>query len=279
MDFARRTQTSLRTVPWIRAAALVVALAAVTSISGCTKETAVHKTAVVSEPTLDQRMVAEDFGFPSRPPSLKRGKEIFQQTCSRCHAQGYWQTQKVKEDLAYTTPIDLYLMLSTGQAPAVTMPTDQRHQLLGMAHAVHGRGPMITFRDLSRDDRWATIFYARYLAGAGDIAGPNPAKPDLTVDSIFGGNCAVCHGKRGQADGPLHVGKTGNHELHNSEIPHDLLPAPANFTQYDRLYNRTDAQLFRYICQGIYPSAMPSWYGDVSRDRILAPSIMCSTTS
>jgi hypothetical protein len=47
----------------------------------------------------------------------------------------------------------------------------------------------------------------------------------------------------------------------------NFMPPPANFTQYNRVYNRTDAQLFKYICEGIYPSAMPAWYGDVNVDK------------
>jgi hypothetical protein len=137
------------------------------------------------------------------------------------------------------------------------LPTPQRRQLLPKKHPA--------FKDtLNRDDRWAVIFYTRYLAGAGDIKSPDP-KTD--VANIFGGNCAVCHGTKGRADGPLHTGKTGNHELHDAPLHHDFVPPPADFRQYDRMYNRTDAQLFRYICQGIYPSGMPSWYGNVNVDK------------
>jgi hypothetical protein len=148
-------------------------------------------------------------------------------------------------------------MLSTGKAPQIVMPTAQRKQLLPKNH------PDFKLK-MTPDDRWAVIFYARYLAGAGDIKSPDP-KTD--VASIFGGNCAVCHGTKGRADGPLHTGKTGNHELHDAEIHHDFVPAPADFQQYSRVYNRTDAQLFRYICQGVYPSGMPSWYGNVNVDK------------
>lgn len=243
-------------------AALTIAIAVLVSMSGCTERKAtIQKShgALASAPAVDERLLAEDFGFPSRPPSLKRGKEVFQQHCASCHAAGYWQTQKVKENIAYTTPIDTFLFLTTGKAPEVLLPNKERRAVLPGTHPA-------AFRDvLSRDDRWAAIFYARYLAGAGDMPNPSANSPD--VAAIFGGNCAVCHGPKGQADGPLHTGRTGNHELKNAEQYNNFMPAPANFTQYDRLYNRTDAQLYKYICQGLYPSAMPSWYGNVNLDK------------
>ncbi len=243
-----------------RLAAMSVLLAAVTLVSGCTGQKAKIQSgasSLVAETTINERLVQEDFAFPSHPPSLKRGKEVFQQHCVKCHAVGYWQQPKVKTNLAYTTPIDLYLMLTTGKAPEIVLPTRERKQLLPNHLAVKDQ--------LSRDDRWAVIFYTRYLAGAGDMPKPNAQSPDIAA--IFGGNCAVCHGSSGRADGPLFTGKTGNHELKDAELVHNFMPAPADFRQYNRMYNRTDAQIFKYICQGIYPSAMPSWYGNVDRDK------------
>jgi len=243
-------------------AAMLLSLLTVV-VSGCTSQEAKLSNAnpaLLTEPVVDTTLNEQDFGFPSQSPSLKRGKEIFDQQCVKCHVSGYWQSSKVKQDLAYTTPIDLYLMLSSGKAEPVLMPTAQRKQVLPANH--------ISIREnVGRDDRWAVIFYARYLAGAGDIQAPGGGGRDAMQSKVFGGNCAVCHGNRGQADGPLHIGRTGNHELHDGQLRNDLVPAPANFTQYSRMYNRTDAQIFKYICQGIYPSAMPSWYGNVERDK------------
>jgi mono/diheme cytochrome c family protein len=244
----------------VKALAFTAALSLTVLASGCTEQKASvskDQSALLSAPVVDQRLLQEDFAFPSKTPSLLQGREIYQNQCMACHVQGYWQTPKVKQDLAYTTPIDLYLMLSTGGAPKVMMPTPERRQLLPATHPA--------FRDkISRDDRWAVLFYARYLAGAGDIKSPD-AKTDMAA--IFGGNCAVCHGPKGQGDGPLYTAKTGNHELMNGAQVHNLNPAPANFQQYDRIYNRTDAQLLKYVCEGIYPSAMPAWFGDVNVDK------------
>ena len=57
----------------------------------------------------------------------------------------------------------------------------------------------------------------------------------------------------------------------NGEVLRNLIPPPAQFIEepgFQRMYNRTDAQLQKYICEGIYPSAMPAWYGDVHREAI-----------
>lgn len=261
MDFSYKKQTHPHRPYVIKALTVAAAFSLMALISGCTGQTAkigkANQPALLSEPVMDKTLAEQDFAFPSQPPSLMQGREIFQQQCVKCHAQSYWQGQKVKEDLAYTTPIDLYLMLSTGKSPQVVMPTAQRRQLLPASHMV--------FKDtLSHDARWAVIFYTRYLAGAGDIKSPDP-KTD--VAAIFGGNCAVCHGTKGQGDGPLYTGNPGNHELHKATQTNNFMPPPANFTQYNRLFNRTDAQLVKYICEGIYPSAMPAWYGNVNVDK------------
>lgn len=261
MDFSSKKQT-FRKAPLAKVFALTAAVAVMATITGCAgQETKINmgetKSPMLTEPMVDQQLADQDFAFPSQRPSLMRGREIFQSQCVKCHTQASWQSDKVKHDLAYTTPIDTYLMLTTGQAPAMTMPTPQRRQVLPAHHP--------GFRDaLGRDDRWAVIFYTRYLAGDGDIKSPVP-KTD--VAAIFGGNCAVCHGTKGQADGPLYTAKTGNHELHDGTQVKNLMPAPANFRQYNRLYNRTDAQLLKYVCEGIYPSAMPAWFGNVNVDK------------
>ena len=240
---------------------LVAVLIAVALSAGCTQKATVQTQQLVSEPVIpgqhSQQLVEGDFEFPPSSPSLTAGKKVYDSQCLKCHTAGFWQGDKAKKDLAYTTPIDLYILLTTGQKPDVVMPTRERPDVLPASHEA--------FRDkISRDDRWAVIMFTRYLAGAGDIQSPSDS---VDVANIFGGNCAVCHGTRGQADGPLHIGKTGlGHEVKDAQIKNAFEPAPANFTQYNRMYNRTDAQLFKYICQGIYPSAMPSWYGNVDQD-------------
>jgi mono/diheme cytochrome c family protein len=94
---------------------------------------------------------------------------------------------------------------------------------------------------LDTSARWDSIQFLNanvlgyYEVGSAELA---------QMDSIFGGNCAVCHGTRGQGDGNLHK---------------KLYPPPANFTMSKRLYTRTDEKLFNEITHGIPWTAMPAW--------------------
>ncbi len=180
---------------------------------------------LIHHPTLNQQLEQEDFSFPSRPPRLSQGQGVFQQNCLVCH-QGPMSYDKVKN----VRPIDTYLMLTRG---------DQAHP---------------TFRQLTRDQRWEALFYARYLAGGLDTQTKD-------VSALFGSNCAVCHGTKGFADGPLYTGHASAHELGMASVKNGFEPPPANFHSYSRMYNRTDEQLFKFIAEGVYPSAMPSWLG------------------
>src|SRR5690349_384730 len=124
MDFSYKKQTPPRALA-MRALTVAAAFSLMAFISGCSGQTARigkdNQPGLLSEPVVDKTLTEQDFAFPSQPPSLMQGREIFQQQCVKCHAAAYWQTPKVKEDLAYTTPIDLYLMLSTGKGPQVVL--------------------------------------------------------------------------------------------------------------------------------------------------------------
>ena len=72
------------------------------------------------------------------------------------------------------------------------------------------------------------------------------------IKTKFGSNCAVCHGTRGFGDGPIH---------------YFLNPPPANFNQFDRLYEKTDEKLFEEISNGIPWTAMPPWANRVDKDK------------
>ena len=76
-----------------------------------------------------------------------------------------------------------------------------------------------------------------------------PALDDKTlseVDPVFGSNCAVCHGTKGDGDGPL---------------ARNLEPMPANFQRFDRFFNRSDDVLFDHIANGIRWEGMPNFLG------------------
>lgn len=240
-------------------------------LSGCVVQKEVDKAddSVLTAPIVDAKLSEDDFGFPSAPPSLARGKEVFEASCKQCHTPESWQNPKVQTDLTYTTPIDYFLMLSRGESPQVAYPSDERKPLLPKIHANPATNEKLVYRSMSRDDRWAVLFYTRHLAGFDDIDFNNRAgkKMDLFAD-VYGGNCAVCHGGTGNAEGFLHTGKPSKHGPEGGKVHIGLFqPPPANFHDYKRFYNRTDAQIQKYIAEGVYPSAMPRWYGRVDKDK------------
>lgn len=255
----------------ISLAALVVISATV--LTGCSVSQKVDSksdnsvVAKLSEkPVLDEQANMDDFEFPAEAPSLAQGKKIYEKNCMSCHAVSYWQTSKVQQELAHTTPIDMYLMLSSGKRPKTHLETAERQSVLPMIHGDESN-PLMFQEKLTRDERWAVLFFVRYLAGDGDFSYKNTVGKDLNVASVFGANCAVCHGKRGFADGPLHSGHPSSHELAAGKVHGGLFqPPPANFHDYKRMYNRTDMQLVKYIKEGLYPSGMPPWYGLKDKD-------------
>jgi mono/diheme cytochrome c family protein len=230
------------------------------SLSGCLQKAGVKKPSLASAPVVDNVASKLDFGYPSKPPSLKEGKEVFAQSCAQCHAPSFFQQASTQKTLTYSTPIDLFILLTTGEAP-VLKEENAFHKNIDLENHP-------AFADtLSRDERWAAIFYARHLAGASDIT-HKATSDDPDIAAVYGGNCAVCHGKKGNANGNLHTGHPSNHELEGGKVHGGLFyPAPARFTQYDRVFNRTDAQWYTYLVEGIYPSGMPAWLGNVDKDK------------
>jgi len=99
---------------------------------------------------------------------------------------------------------------------------------------------------LTRDQLWSLTYYL-YRAIEPDYTVLIKAQLDGTLKAgkdIFGANCAMCHGSDGWGRG---------------ESGHTLQPPPANFNEPRRLYNRSEANLYAVLREGIYGSAMPPW--------------------
>ena len=198
-------------------------LASLCVFSGCeTVKTVKPGSASTKAPVLDTVASKDDFAFPSVKPKLSIGKKLFLEKCTHFPK---WAISA--EYVAQAKPIDQYL---------------------AMTHGEYGCGS-----DMTRDQRWSVIFYSRYLAGDANIHRDD-------IEKIFGANCAVCHGKRGHADGPLYTGHS-SHKLGMAPRKNAFYPPPANFTDYGRMYNRTNVWLTQLINEGSYPSAMPPWRG------------------
>lgn len=185
--------------------------------------------------------------YPDDRPSIPDGHKTFQQSCASCHgggttgggsptttsnAAGMPAANAANADEAAqhsnftfdqrwsngTRPIDIYKTIAWGQ---------KGHKRFS---------DILTTREM-----WDAAVYTRSIG-----------QPALTtkeieaIDPVFGSNCAVCHGTKGDGDGPL---------MRNLE------PMPANFQKFDRFFNRTDDVLFDHIANGIRWEGMPNFLG------------------
>jgi mono/diheme cytochrome c family protein len=239
--------TSSHDISWVSfpktaLALLCLALSLSFTLSACTTEGKLSDKATVSKgstvkltqvgaPT--ELAVKDDFGYPAQLPKLSNGKTVFAKNCASCHTAGKLSYSKIQN----MRPVEAFLMLSRGD----------KHP---------------AFRNLTRQQRWEAVFYHRFLSGGSTFS---YNKQDL--QGLYGSNCAVCHGKGGFADGPLHSGHASRHEMGMAPVKGAFYPPPANFHDYPRFYNRTDDVLVKHIAEGLYPSAMPPWLGRLDKDK------------
>jgi mono/diheme cytochrome c family protein len=170
---------------------------------------------------------AELVVWPNDRPSIPDGKVVFQQNCATCHSAG-GSAADVKFDATWAhqvKPLDIYRTIAFGGTD--TDLAKRRHPAFA--------------QKLNVNDLWNAVVYTRSLG--------QPALDDKTlaeVDPVFGSNCAVCHGTKGDGDGPL---------------ARNLEPMPANFQRFDRFFNRSDDVLFDHIANGIRWEGMPNFLG------------------
>lgn len=218
---------------------LLLLVPIVVALTGCSQEVSLKG----SESALAEKSVtqtAEAIIFPDDNPSIPDGAVTWQKmSCAECHSDtGKGVPGKCEFDLTSLDwarkqkPLDQYAFLTYGKS--------------GSPH------PALKDK-LSRREIWNLVFYTRNLAV--------PALTDeefAQIDPVFGGNCAVCHGKQGHGDGPLAKPIPGQ-----AIIPFE--PLPANFHQFNRFYDRTDEVLWDHIANGIKWEGMPNFLGKEDR--------------
>ena len=210
----------LRTIALIMVIILIGLL-----ITACQSTLELKKVALpsVEKPLISERAAKEDFAYPTKDPSVVEGKKLFTQNCSSCHSFGEagGKNSFTLKFVNSVTPSHLFKVITN----------DDKHP---------------SFKDkLPIKERWDIVMYLRY-----QLFGLPEDYEDTKIK--FGSNCAVCHGTRGFADGPIH---------------YFLNPPPANFNQFDRLYEKTDEKLFEEISDGIPWTAMPPWANRVDKDK------------
>ncbi|MBX9572255.1 MAG: cytochrome c [Candidatus Obscuribacterales bacterium] len=169
--------------------------------------------------------------YPDDRPSIPDGKLVWESAqkgnCASCHgATGAGGTADGKTVAALSDPRKMAQMKPVETYKFITFGKDAHHKMQDK----------LTNREI-----WNLVFYSRSLAT------PPLAQADLdAINPVFGSNCAVCHGTKGDGDGPL---------------ARNLEPMPANFQTFRRFYDRTDDTLFDHIANGIKWEGMPNFLG------------------
>lgn len=180
--------------------------------------------------------------YPDDRPSIPDGAPLYKQNCASCHtgggAGGGASTATASPD---GMPAAAAAPTNGAGAPAFdqrwansTKPIDIYKTI-----AFGEKGHKKYSDSLSTRQIWDIVVYTHSIG--------QPAltsKEIAAVDPVFGSNCAVCHGTKGDGDGPL---------MRNLE------PAPANFQRFERFMNRTDDVLFDHIANGIRWEGMPNF--------------------
>lgn len=166
--------------------------------------------------------------YPDDRPSIPDGKFVYESVekgnCASCH--GATGSGGSGASVALSDPRLMAMKKPVEQYKFVTFGKDPHHKMQDK----------LTNREI-----WNLIFYTRSLATA-----PLSTAEVDALNPVFGSNCAVCHGTKGDGDGPL---------------ARNLEPMPANFQTFRRFYDRTDDTLFDHIANGIKWEGMPNFLG------------------
>lgn len=201
----------------------------------------------------------------AREELLSLGKEVYERRCAGCHgAKGDGKGPSAA--FLHPKPRDfttgLFKFRST--AGKDSLPTDA-DLYVTLTHGLWGTS-MPSWQEISDRQRWAVVSYLKTFS---DRWGREPAGQPVSVPSevpvtpasiengkaLFQTNCALCHGERGKADGPL-----GEPGLLTDDWGAPIRPAhlslPAGMPGGVKLGN-DGAHLFQTIVTGIGGTPMP----------------------
>jgi len=235
--------------------ALLMLIPIMVGLSACTGEVKVgERSDSLANPEVtkaDGRII-----WPDSNPSAPDGSVYYKQmNCAECHgADGHGVAGKCDLDLTNVDimrtrkPVHQYATIAFGEGKMFKTPvlsgvggtpqTTSHEDILDRSFTHPAYSDKLQKRQL-----WDLVFYCRSMAA------PLLTKKEADdMKALFGANCAVCHGTRGAGDGPLNKGLV-------------LQPAPANFNQFNRFYDRTDEQIWDHIANGIKWEGMPNFLG------------------
>ena len=187
----------------------------------------------------------EQTRIPSLRPQAGHGKELYNQvreggsSCASCHGRDGKPKVAGAPDFSDAAwirnkpPLELEAFLREGQG--------------------HTYGDV-----LSLQDRWDILAYLRFEVvpvAPGEAGDPGRAATLREAKTaLFGKNCNVCHGNRGDGNGFL--------------AP-TMQPLPRKLTDYEHWGTiRTDQEIYDNIYYGVHWSAMPPWRGVLEPNEI-----------
>jgi len=238
---------------WLAAAALTALTALTAGLIGC-------QTQVSLDTTPGNPLIA-DLLLPTGKPSAVKGKDIWDAKCVTCHqADGKGLLTGGGPDftdpqwLWPKAPQELFAAVYWGEVSEQFEPVDQTEE---QEHAGQSATQQIAAEpaeprhqiwhqkyegQLTFDEVWNVVYYIWQLSAHKESMPSALGFP--VIRTLFGKNCATCHGKEGFGDGP------------NARF---LVPPPRNFHRQDFMVTVANERLFRSITEGRPGTAMPPW--------------------
>ncbi len=249
--FNRATRHSVR--GWFGAAALVALTSLVAGLVGCQMQFSLDSTP--GEPLI------ADLLLPTNKPSALKGKAIWDAKCVSCHQEtgkglvtGGGPDFTDPQWIFPKAPQEIFAAVYWGEVTEQFEPVDQTEE---EEHS--GASPAQRIVDesaeprhqiqhqkfegqLTQDDVWNVVAYVWQFSVRQESLPSELGFPQIRT--LFGRNCATCHGKEGFGDGP------------NAKF---LVPPPRNFHRQDFMVTVANERLFRSITEGRPGTAMPPW--------------------
>jgi cytochrome c oxidase cbb3-type subunit I/II len=144
---------------------------------------------------------------------LSLGQEVYERRCVGCHGvkgDGKGPSAKFLNPRPRDFTTGLFKFRSTAGKDSLPTNADLYATL---THGLWGTS-MPSWQEISDRERWAVVHYLKTFSDRWEQEPPGqpipvPPEPPVTSASIeqgkalFQANCALCHGQRGQSDGPL----------------------------------------------------------------------------
>ncbi|WP_447979997.1 cbb3-type cytochrome c oxidase subunit I [Candidatus Nitrospira bockiana] len=209
-----------------------------------------------------------------REELLSLGKQVYERRCAGCHGtkgDGKGPAARFLTPQARDFTTGIFKFRSTTGKDS--LPTDADLSLV-VTHGLWGTS-MPSWQTISDRERWAVVQYLKTFSdrwGRESVEQPMsiPPEPPVTPASIekgktlYDGNCMICHGSEGKADGPLAAALQDDW---GQPIKPAHLALPAGAPGGVKL-GHNGVRLFQTIMAGIGGTPMPPFEGSVTSEEV-----------